>query len=49
MRSAIRFPIEVVLNGVDLNEFAPAGERLDLDALAGMRNARMTLCASVSL
>jgi glycosyltransferase involved in cell wall biosynthesis len=28
--------VEVVLNGVDLCEFAPEGERLDLDALAGI-------------
>ncbi|MDE3174430.1 MAG: glycosyltransferase family 4 protein, partial [Gemmatimonadota bacterium] len=31
-----RLPIRVVLNAVDLDVFAPAGSRADLDALAGM-------------
>ena len=32
-------PLHVVLNGVDLNAFAPSGSRLDLDEIAGMSAA----------
>ncbi len=31
-----RSPVQVVLNGVDLEAFRPAGDRTDLDALAGL-------------